>query len=165
MVLGVAGGVGHAEGCTRGCNPLPALQCMDIRGRHRQERPPQGIHLIPIQPRGACQQLCRVHHVRRTAFMNMNLDRRHALDDGPDGAGVIEVDVGDQQGAHVAQRQAALPQPGFEGGQARRRPGVDERDAIGPHENSGRDHAIAAAEIQIDVVGHSLNDSDFMVSA
>ena len=70
----------------------------------------------------------------------------------PDAAGVIEVDVGDEDLAHVAETDALLLERRRQVPQRRRRPGVDEGDAGRPVEDRRRDDLGTAEKVEVDVI-------------
>ncbi len=118
--------------------------------RHRRDLAPQPVHVVAVQPRRAVDQLLRIDHVRRAALVHEHRDVRVRADDRAGRAGVIEVDVRQQDVAHVVPAHAVLLQAELERGQTRRRPGIDDRDAsVGLHD-AARDRVRAAEELEID---------------
>ena len=79
--------------------------------RDRLERAPERVHPVAVQPRGAGQQFRRVDHVRRAALVHVDPDVRHAGQDSARGAGVIEVDVRQQDLPHLASAHRGRPAP------------------------------------------------------
>jgi hypothetical protein len=71
------------------------------------------------------------------ALVHVDFHAGDTLDDRAARAGVIEMNVREQDGADVAQREAALAQPAFERGQTRRRTRIDQRDAVGALQDRG----------------------------
>jgi pimeloyl-ACP methyl ester carboxylesterase len=74
-----------------------------------------------------------------------------AADERPRGAGVVEVDVREQQVADVLDAQAVLRKPRFERGEGRRRPAVEQGEAVVGVDDVDADRVRTAAEVQVKV--------------
>jgi hypothetical protein len=98
----VTGGVGDLE--PGHC--LAAAQHAKVRFGDRANLAPQAIHVVAVEPRRTREQLRRVDEMRRAALVHPDLHVGPALDERPDGAGVVEVDVGQRDRARplVAER-------------------------------------------------------------
>ena len=96
--------------------------------------------------------------MRRAALVHVDAGVRHAAQDRAGGAGVIEMDVRQQDVPHLVEAGAEAGQPLFESGQTRRRAGVDDHQAIGGAKDRRRDHARTAPEVQVDAGAHSWNE-------
>jgi hypothetical protein len=70
------------------------------------------------------------------------------------GARVIEMDVTEQQVAHVRERDPVLGETGLERGDRRRRTSVEERRAFVRVEEVGRDGSLAALVVKVDRLEH-----------
>ena len=70
-------------------------------------------------------------------------------------AGVVEVDVREQQVADVGQGQAALGEPLLQGGDARRGPAVVEREPVGGLEQVDADDALVALVVEVERIRRS----------
>ena len=103
---GVPGRVGHLERPPRHLEPFTALQHPQPVARHRQELAPQPIHVLPVEARRARKQLGGIGQMRSAALVNEDLDVRMRLDERPDRARVIEMDVREQDLPHVVQPHA-----------------------------------------------------------
>ena len=68
--------------------------------------------------------------MRRADLRDVNLEARVLADERSGGACVVEMDVREQQVAQVGQGEPALREPLLQGGDARRRPAVVEREAV-----------------------------------
>ena len=66
------------------------------------------------------------------------------------GAGVVEVDVREQEVTQVGETDAALCEPGFERLACRGRPAVEEGEAVVGLDQVDPDRALAAGEVQVD---------------
>ncbi len=79
-------------------------------------------------------------------------------------AGVVEVDVREEDRADVAQAQIPLAQSGFQRRQHRRRARVHERDAAFHVEEAAGEDAVGAEEREVEgvdgVVGHAAGQSE-----
>ena len=73
-------------------------------------------------------------------------------DDRAGGAGVVEVDVREEQVAHVAELEAALAQALLQPRERRRRPAVEERRPVARLDQVDADRALEAAEPEVDRV-------------
>ena len=68
--------------------------------------------------------------MRRADLRDVHLQRRVLAHERAGGAGVVEVDVREEQMADVAELEVALREPGLQRRNARRRPAVVEREAV-----------------------------------
>lgn len=97
--------------------------------------------------------------MRRAPFVHVDPGRRHARKNGPGGAGVIQVDVRQQNVPHIVEPPPQPRQAVFEGGQARGGARVDNHEAVRGAKGSGRDYAWLPPEAEIDGGAHSVNES------
>ena len=87
---------------------------VDVLLRHRRELAPERVEGVAVQAARAALEALRVDEVRRA-----DRARRAPAAPGcsrtstPGGAGVVEVDVAEQQMADVGQREAAVARPAF----------------------------------------------------
>ena len=72
-------------------------------------------------------------------------------------ARMVEVDVREQQVAHVGELEAALGEPGLQLGHAGRRPAVLQREPVVGLEQVGADHPLVAEVAQVERLGHQLH--------
>jgi hypothetical protein len=150
VMRGVTRCVGHLETPSGRVDFLAARERRDVRRRHRHHRPPQPVHVgVAVDARGAGHQLRRVDHVRRAAFVDEHADVRMLAHQRASRAGMIEVDVRQQDRLDLARRHAAGFEAGDQVGQAAGRPGIDQRDAAGAVEHGGRDHLRRALKTEI----------------
>ena len=151
VVGGVSRRVGDLELAIRRLDAFPAGEDPHVGLRHRQEGPPERVHLVAVQPRGAGQQFRRVDHVRRAPLVDVDRDVRVLAQQRAGGAGVIEMDVRQQQRAHVGDRDAGPGECRSQRFQARRRSRIDQGDPGGALNDGGRDDARPAAVHQVGV--------------
>lgn len=65
------------------------------------------LHGIAIEAAGAAQEFFRIGHVRRADFVDVNLERGILANERAGCAGVIEMDVGEENEIQVARGEAA----------------------------------------------------------
>ena len=92
--------------------------------------------------------------MRRADFVDEHPNPREARHDASRRAGMIQVNVGQQQRPDIADRDALLTKALLERGQARGWPRIDQRHAIGIVNDRRRDRARSVLKVQIDEVGH-----------
>jgi hypothetical protein len=129
---------------------LTPFEHRQIRRRHGLEPSPQTIHVVTVQPCRARQQLCRVGHVRRPLRVHEDPDMWMGSHDRAGGAGVIEMDVREQQFADIGHADAALFEAGRQYRKATGGTGIDQRDAAGIVYHRGRDRAETSLKLQVD---------------
>jgi hypothetical protein len=91
-VGGVAGGVLDAPRA----DALAAAQDAQVGLGDRDDLPPQALHVVAVQARGAGGEPAGVDQVRRASLVDPHLDVGPAAHERPRGARVVEVDVGQQ---------------------------------------------------------------------
>jgi hypothetical protein len=74
---------------------------------HRFNHSPEAIHLIAVQPRCARNELAWIKNMRRTLLVHEHLDVRMTTNDCAGRAGMIEVNVRQQQMCDVVETQTA----------------------------------------------------------
>src|SRR5207344_3364534 len=116
-------------------------QRVEVALRHWRHLTPEALHLVAIEPLGAPQQLGRVGEVRGAALVAVDRQVGPAPDQVPGGAGVVEMDVGEQEGARLHAVQG-LDQVLHRAGRA----GVDE-DAV---DLPAADHPLPAEVSDVD---------------
>ena len=84
---------------------------MDVRLRHGRELAPQRVEGVAVEPARARLEPRRVDEVRRADLRDVHLQARVLADEHARGAGVVEVDVREQQVADVGEREALLVEP------------------------------------------------------
>ena len=140
MVARVARGVGDAKSL----DLLSPTQRDDVCGRHGQHLPPEALHVVAVQPARALQQLLRIDEVRRPDLMHVYAKLREPLDERARGAGVIEMDVGEEERARLALEARE------QGLKTRRGTRIDDQAV----QFVGADDAVAPQMHAVDQVGH-----------
>ena len=79
---------------------------MDVLARHRRELAPERVERVAVEPARALLQPLRIDEVRRADRRDVHLQRRVLAHEHAGGAGVVEVDVAEQQMADVGEREA-----------------------------------------------------------
>ena len=98
---GVSRGIGDLQGPSTGRDGFAALQLAESLAGNRQELAPQPIHVLAVQAGGAREQFRRIREVRCTALVDEHVNRRVLLDETPGNAGMVQVDVRQQDLANV----------------------------------------------------------------
>jgi hypothetical protein len=146
----VARRIGHVERAPTGLDALASGQRHEIAGGHWRELSPQLVHAITVDARRALDQLRRVHHVLDAALVHEHFDVRVRSDDRSCGAGVIEVDMSQQDVADVRPSDAVRLQPEFERLQTSGWTGIDDGDASMALHERGCYDLRAPTELEID---------------
>ena len=121
----------------------------DVLLRHRHERPPEPVEVVPVQPPGAPLEAARVDQVRRPDLAHVDEQARVLADEGAGRAGMVEMDVREQEVAELPDLEPVLGEPCPERVQAARRPAVDQRGLVA-REQVGADHALAAEVLEVE---------------
>ncbi len=89
----VAGSIEHLQlpGAKR--KSFASLQHVKIIFGHRPKLAKEALHIVAVKTRGACQQIRRIDHVSCAAIVHINLQMRIFLEKGTGRAGVVEVNV------------------------------------------------------------------------
>ena len=87
--------------------------------------------------------------MRGAALVDVDRDARMLAEDRAAGAGVIEVDVGEEDRLDVAESEAAERELLAQDRERAGGPGIDQRDAAGAFEDPGRDDLRRALEAEI----------------
>ena len=103
VVRGVARRVRHVEESAARLDALATPEHHQVLLRHGRKLSPEAIHVVAVQPRGALNQLLGMRHVPRAALVHQHFDPRMTPDDGAGRAGVVEMDVREQQVGDVAE--------------------------------------------------------------
>ncbi len=155
VVHGVARGIGDLEATSLDRHGLAAAQRPERSNRHRQELAPQPVHVGAVEPRRAGQQLLGTGQVPGAQVVDVHGHARHPSDNRPRRAGVVEMDVREQQRPDVAELVIERRQSAFECREARGRSGIHQDDAAADGNHRRRDDAGPSLELQIDGRGHA----------
>jgi hypothetical protein len=126
------------------------LDDLDVALRHRRELAEELVEGVAVEAAGAALEPARVDQVRRADLRDMNLEVRLLADEDARGAGVVEVDVAQQQVADVGERQALLGEGLFEPGDADRRTAVVEREPVRGLDEVAPDDALGGEVVEVD---------------
>src|SRR5437667_310739 len=110
VVRGVAWRVGHLDFARAERNGLSTFEDLQIRFGHGHRFSEQLAEIVRPKPRRACQQLRRIHHVRRAEFVDVHNHSRIFPYERAASAGVVQVNVGQQNRVQVAHRNAVRAQ-------------------------------------------------------
>lgn len=86
----------------------------------------------------------------RSDLGHVNLEGRVLPDEGARGAGMVEVDVAEQEMANVRQLEAPVCKPLLERLHIGRRPAVEERKAVVRLEQVAADDPLGAEVVEVD---------------
>ena len=115
-----------------------AFERPQIVFRNRKYGSVEAIHFRAVKAAGACEQFCRIGHVDRAKFVNEDGEFWIFLDESADGAGVIEMNVREQNRVEILNAYAAAIHFSAKRFERGGRPGIDERvDSVGLHERGG----------------------------
>ena len=110
---------------------------VDVLLRHRRELAPERVEPVAVEPSRARLELRRVDQVRRSHVGDVHLQAGVLPHENAGRAGVVEVDVGEEEMADVGQSEAALCEPRLR--VARRRSSARSRGARArPRSRAGR---------------------------
>ena len=88
--------------------------------------------------------------MRRADRRDVHLQRRVLADEDARRAGMVEVDVAEQQMADVGERKPAVGKPGLQRVDRRRGAAVEERGPVVGVEEVARDDPLAAEVVEVD---------------
>ena len=103
---------------------------VDVLGRHRHELTPEHVERVAVEPPRARLEPARLDEMRRADRGDVHLQRGVRAHEGAGRAGMVEVDVGEEQVRHVPELEPAVGEAGLEVRDARGRPAVEQRDAV-----------------------------------
>ena len=95
-------------------------------------------------------KLNRLRTMRGAELGDMDLELRVLAHEHARGAGVVEVDVAEEQVAQVRELEAVLLEPSFERRDAARGPAVEEREPVVGLEEVAPDDPLGAAMVEVD---------------
>ncbi len=132
--------------------PIALVENMHPPGRYRTNLAPQELHVVEIQPRRAREQTARIRHVRRALRVHEYARVRATIHQDAGRPRVIEMDVRQENRAHVTKRHALCRQLPLQRLERRRRSWVDERDAVAAVQDAGGNDLRLTEKVDIDVV-------------
>jgi hypothetical protein len=113
-----------------------------VRLRHRHELAPQAVEVVAVEPPRAALQPFRVDQVRRADLRNVDLEPGVLAHQRARRARVVEVDVRQQQVAHILQLEPALTEPRLQLRDAARGAAVLQRRPVVGLEQVAADHPL-----------------------
>jgi hypothetical protein len=138
MMRRVAGRIVHLQFPGAERKGLASLEHVQIFLGHGQKVAEQTLHVIAIQTQGTGEQIRGVGHMICPARVNINLQTRIFLDQGAGGAGVIEMNVGEQNGLQLWDGTVANRELLTKILESRSGARIDERSKIpGKHQRGG----------------------------
>jgi hypothetical protein len=141
VMAGVPGRVRHLHAVDR----LAALERHDVLLRDGQDLAPQVVHRIAIEAAGAREEPGGVDEVARATFVHVDLERREPAHECAGGAGVVEMDVCEQEGLGLVGLHPL--EQGLDAALGTR---IDDRPADLP----GADDVLDAPMANVDQAGH-----------
>ncbi len=97
---------------------------------HGYELAPEPVERVAVEPAGARFEPGRIVQVGRAHGRDVDLERGMLTNDRSRGAGMVEMDVGEQEVADVAELEAAGGEAVLQRREAGGRPTVEERRAV-----------------------------------
>src|SRR5262249_17089250 len=122
----------------------------DVCLRHRGQLAPQVVERIAVEPARARLQPARVEGMRRADRRHVHLERRVLAHQDAGGAGMVEVDVREQQVTDVLEREPARAQPVLQRLDACGRAAVEERGPVLGLQHVRTDDAFGAEVVEIE---------------
>jgi hypothetical protein len=123
---------------------------VDVLLWHRRQLAPERVERVAVEPARALLQPGRVDEVRCADRRYVHLQRRVLAHEGPGRAGVVEVDVAEQQVPDVGQRETAVGEARLQRVDRRRGAAVEERRPVVGVEQVARDDPLAAEVVEVD---------------
>ena len=124
--------------------------------RHRDQLAPELVERVAVQAPRARLEARGVDEVRGADLGDVDVERGMAANEHAGRAGVVEVDVGEQEVRDVGELEASLLQLGLEPLDARGRPAVEERGPVVGLDHVRADRLLVAEVEEIDrVAGHA----------
>src|SRR5688572_7576245 len=128
MMAGVAGSRDRANFELANTDDVVVLQNSNALRRHRVDLSPKPFHFVAVKASGGSDELCRIDQVGRAAWMDV--DRRAELRETPGRAGVIEMNMAEENVPDVLKAEASLGKLRGDGLEGRFRSGVEKDQAI-----------------------------------
>ncbi len=152
VVLGVPWGIDeHEFAAVAHVDPVPVTRGDKAVLRDRGHAPVEAIEQRAVDARGAVDEPARVDEVARAALVHDHGGVGEVGGEVPDGAGVIEVDVGDDDPAQVGRAESEGVERRVHGGDARLRSGLDQCGHR-PVDQEPRGELIHAAQQRVELM-------------
>ena len=150
--------VARVAGARKGREPERLVaDDVDVLGRDWRELAPEPVEVVAVEPPRAALEPARVDEVRRADLGDVHLQPGVLADEHAGCARMVEMDVREQQVAHVGELEAALGEPRLQLGHARRRPAILQRGPVVGVEEVGADHPLVAEMAQVERLEHQLH--------
>jgi hypothetical protein len=154
-VSGIARAVGAQEGeVVRGVpRSRPRLEVENLVSddlyrlfRNRRELAPETVEVVPVEPSGASFEPARIDEVRRADLAHINPQARVSAHQDAGSARMVEVDVRENEMAHVLERNPVGRETGLEGAETARRTAVHQRRLVAGQQVRGDDPRMPEVE-------------------
>ena|SRR5437867_5071339 len=139
----------------RNADYFHVLHDPDPLGRNRRDLAPKFLHIVAESARGGLDQFGSIDKVRRTAWMDINC--RPKLGKTPRCAGVIEMNVTEEDMANIFGCEVSLPKIGNYIVESRFRAGIEKRDAVVGLDRSRSNNAGPSELTRVENVQHTEN--------
>ncbi|MEA2425816.1 MAG: hypothetical protein QOH13_2226, partial [Thermoleophilaceae bacterium] len=123
---------------------------------HRRELPPEWVERLTVEPPRGALEPRRVDEMRRADLGDPDCQAGVAAHDRAGGAGVIEMDVREEQVADVLEAQAVLRESRLERRQRRGRPAIEQRKSVVGVDDVHADRVRPSAEVQIQMMHRAI---------
>ena len=151
VMRGVAARVGHLDPGAAERQRLAVDEHAHALGRHHGELAPQPVHVRAVEALRARQQLRRIDQVRRAALVHVHRQVRMAAHERPGGAGMVEVNVRQQQPVQIGRADPGVRERRFQRRRGRSSgPGSTSSTPDGRLDDTRGNRARAAEELQVD---------------
>jgi hypothetical protein len=150
VVARVAGSVEHFEFSLGERNGFAAFEDVDILFGDRESFAEEAGEFIA--PQAACtgEKQGRIGHVERAALVDVHAQVGIFADEGAGGSGVIEVDVGEEDGFEIGEGESAGKELGAQNFECGGRAGVDDGVVTASFEQGGSDGVRAAGPVEVE---------------
>src|SRR5439155_22327611 len=151
VVVEVADVVSRVTGCGEAFESENAISDdVDVALGDGLELSPERLERVAVQAACAGLETAWVDEVWRADLRHVHLQVRMPPHEGPRRAGVIEMDVREQDVADIAERRSAFTQSALEVSEARSRAAVEEGGAVLRLQEVRADDALDALMVQVD---------------
>jgi hypothetical protein len=152
MMAGMPRGSERANFKWRDADKVLVLQDSNAFRRYRNDFAPKSFHFVAVETRGRNYEFPGIDKMRRAARVDVN--RRAKLRETPGGAGVIEMDMAEENMPDIPDAEASLRQLRDHGLEGRLRTGIEENQAVIGLKDSRGDDAAPAEMLRIEDVNH-----------
>jgi hypothetical protein len=150
VVARVAGGVEDFEMSLAERDGFAAFEDVDVLFGDRERFAEEPREFIGPQAACAGEKNGRIGHVERAALVHVNAEVGIFANEGTGGSGVIEVDVGEEDGFEIGDGESAGAEFGAQSFECGGRAGIDDGVMAAGCEKSGGDGVRAAGPVEIE---------------